>query len=136
MSRTDKDRPYWVVLNDETIGMTYKHDHTRFGFIGVNYWGKLKIVADHCTAFENLTWHSWDDRHYLPCRRYEDFYTGGGGKRPLNCRLRKYRRRRRDFLKVQIKRYNSNPDLHDDLEFMNEDVFEVFRDESSHTHDA
>lgn len=131
MSRTDKDRPYWVVLNDKTIPKTYEHNHTKFGHYGINYWGKRKYTPDYCTAFEDLTWHTYDDIYYLPCRPREIVSTGGG-KWPLDFRLKLYRRRRRDFLKEQVKRFNSNWQLHGDYDFMNDDVFEERRDETSH----
>lgn len=131
MSRTDKDRPYWVQINDKTIPQECSHNHTVFGIYQTDYWGKIKHTQDYCTEHEILTWNSSQDFYYFPCRRYP-IVSLSGDKRPHDCRLKLYRRRRRDFLKGQVKKYNSNPDLHDDIEFMNEDVFEALRDERSH----
>ena len=131
MSRTDKDRPYWVKLNDKTISQYCSHNHTSFGKWQNDHLGKIKYMQDYCTEFEEFTWNSFQDRHYFPCRRYS-VLPQGGDKWPQDCRVKLYRRRRRDFLKGQVKKYNSNSDLHDDIEFMNEDVFEVLPDERNH----
>lgn len=52
MSRTDKDRPYWVRVQDESEPRQAHHEHQRFGRVSHTLSGKIIEVADHCTIDE------------------------------------------------------------------------------------
>jgi len=131
MSRTDKDRPYWVKINDDTLLKEYNHNHECFGDEWTNLRGVQRKMADHCTAFEYITWQM--DRYWfqLPCKR-ELLISIGYWKLPPSYRHHKHRRHRRDYLKRQVKIFNSQHELHGDYEFMNDDVYEPFYGENSY----
>lgn len=46
MSRTRKDRPYWVMYNDRTLGIVEKHNHTprRYPYRKIIEFGERKLV--------------------------------------------------------------------------------------------
>lgn len=135
MSRTDKDRPMWVIFNDLSIPMKHqRHDHKMLGMVVLDYRGNPKKQPDECPVDKIYNWHDWHHRHFLlPCRRWPVFVNLGGGKIPHDCRLKPYRTQRRDFTKRQAKIYNSNYQLHDDLDFMDDETFELTWREKSHS---
>jgi hypothetical protein len=67
MSRTYKDRPYWVRANDKKEIREAYHDHLRFGktFQSVKY-GEL-AVADYCTIDEPLKTGTFQESRERPC---------------------------------------------------------------------
>lgn len=142
MSRTDKDRPYWVRLNDYTVEVKYKHDHLKFDtFKRIYSFGKpitMLDYANHCTAFDLVTTRPLFGRYPIirgdflrmsnpipanPCFRYIALY-----KRAYVWNVRPYmsdivRPKQRDFLKSQVRRFNSNYATYNDYDFMDEEVF-------------
>jgi hypothetical protein len=133
MSRTDKDRPYWVVVNDETIDMRYVHDYHTLDLIGINYYSIYDIHSEYCTAYDRGIWTA-RNLPRTPCFREPIVDKRGWWKLPKIDRSAPYRARRRDFLKNQVKIFNSQYGLHDGYDFMNEEVYEPFTNESSHSH--
>ena len=53
MSRTDKDRPYWVIMNDRTLGRIERHDH-RFQRDG--HWIGGKRENYRLEPYGDLVW--------------------------------------------------------------------------------
>lgn len=49
MSRTHKDRPVWVKLNDRKTRRVEEHNHHRFGETGVFYKGGTYSYLEYCT---------------------------------------------------------------------------------------
>jgi len=49
MSRTRKDRPVRVRLNDKTEPKSGQHAHERLGAAGTTFWGEDYRFADRCT---------------------------------------------------------------------------------------
>lgn len=139
MSRTDKDRPEWVRDNDFTLEMEYRHNHIVFGRIKpLPYYGINTICryTDYCTAFDvipvqpdyvgtNIFGKDNNGKRELweqPCIRFEIRRRSNkwmsGGDYPTHIT----RPKKRDFLKSQVRRFNSNYDAYDDYGFMEEDA--------------
>ncbi len=71
MSRTRKDRPYRVRVNDPREAKTVFHNHEAFGRSGIDYRGNEYGYADHCTADERTTHLSnRDSTNRRPCERH------------------------------------------------------------------
>lgn len=49
MSRTRKDRPDWVKLNDRKTPRIANHNHKQFGAEGMMFQGKKYSYLDYCT---------------------------------------------------------------------------------------
>lgn len=58
MSRTDKDRPYWVIMNDRSLGTVEHHDH-----IARNYYFNTIIVERGERMLVPYGDHAWILRH-------------------------------------------------------------------------
>jgi len=74
MSRTDKDRPYWVRANDHTEARFEHHDHLKFGYEYeyVNTRGKRVEVkyADYCTVNEPEVRYNHHEELDRPCGKW------------------------------------------------------------------
>ena len=139
MSRTHKDRPYWVRVNDFTLEMEYRHDHTVFGKI--ERWPNPDVnliyrYMNYCTAFDRnvrpesplASIYGKDidgvhERWEYPCIRFEIRRKNNKWFYGFRYSKSVVRPKERDFLRSQVRRYNSNYHLQDDTDFMNEDVF-------------
>jgi len=74
MSRTDKDRPYWVMLNDEGV---VKHDHTFCTYWGNSYTTlKGKIIRDDEGNPVMETHERWETANWIAenAPRTKDWY--------------------------------------------------------------
>lgn len=67
MSRTYKDRPYWVRANDKKEVREAHHDHLRLGQVRQSMkYGEFK-VADYCTIDEPLKTGTFLENLERPC---------------------------------------------------------------------
>lgn len=67
MSRTYKDRPYWVRANDKKEVREAHHDHLRLGKVRQSMkYGEFK-VADYCTIDEPLKTGTFLENLERPC---------------------------------------------------------------------
>lgn len=140
MSRTDKDRPSWVKANDYTLELGYDHNHVIFGKI--ERWSNpdSKLIyryMDYCTAFDVVPVRpdyvdgrifgkdklGKRERWEYPCVRYENRRHSNKWMSGADYPTHIIRPKKRDFLKSQVRRFNSNYDAYDDYGFMDEDAF-------------
>jgi hypothetical protein len=74
MSRTRKDRPYRVKVNDPREPKYISHRHGAFGVSGTNFLGQDFAYQDHCTADEPAIHPSNRDRMAMrPCEMHLDW---------------------------------------------------------------
>lgn len=74
MSRTQKDRPYRVRVNDRTEPRERKQSHTSFGVSGTNFLGLDYGYADHCTIDDPVLHRSnRDPMNRPPCEAHLAF---------------------------------------------------------------
>jgi hypothetical protein len=66
MSRTYKDRPYWVRSNDKKEVREEYHDHLRLGETRKGKHGDF-MVADYCTIDEPLKTGTFQESRERPC---------------------------------------------------------------------
>lgn len=88
MSRTDKDRPYRVRVNDPSEAKDRSHRHTSFGARGTNFLGEEYGYADHCTIDEpTLHRSNRDPLNRPPCEAHLAFqYRPGSRPKPKDVR--------------------------------------------------
>lgn len=109
MSRTDKDRPYWVRTNDPTEDRVPHHDHIP------RWWRRKRLVWDgechlddpvnHGTRFDHACgYHLRFDRYWNPKREDRRLYY----YKPL-------RSRERDTLGKAAKQYNAGYEVDEDI---------------------
>lgn len=68
MSRTRKDRPYRVRVNDKSEPKQLRHSHASFAVTGINFLGEEFGYADHCTIEEPVVHRSnRDPMNRPPC---------------------------------------------------------------------
>jgi hypothetical protein len=67
MSRTYKDRPYWVRANDKKEVREATHDHLRFGKTTKSIKYGEYTVADYCTIDEPLKTGTFQESLERPC---------------------------------------------------------------------
>lgn len=83
MSRTRKDRPYRVKVNDPAEPQRARHRHQAFGRAGTNFRGDKYAYQDRCTAEDTVSHPSNRDRlAMLPCERdlaWQYRYSRGPG---------------------------------------------------------
>ena len=141
MSRTDKDRPDWVRLNDSMLEMEYRHNHLNFDReedYGTDY--VYFQYHDHCTAYEVIPQKPIHSNSFVyggirslenlefPCARRQARYKNDKLHYRLDIYLAPYyhkeeiRVQERVFLRNEAKRYNSNY-LSSDEYFMDDNVF-------------
>lgn len=83
MSRTRKDRPYRVKVNDPREPTYASHRHSAFGITGTNFLGQDFGFQDHCTADEPAIHRSNRDVMALrPCERHLGWKFSGTGRVP------------------------------------------------------
>lgn len=122
MSRTKKDRPYWVKVNDKKEAKRAHHDHESLGKIVRNFRGKIVKYADECTLEVPQT-HSSSDDHRSTCHYslgYGYRYWGDRGQDRadrLNTYYNPLRTMERDALNKAAKEYNANGDIEKDIFF-------------------
>lgn len=64
MSRTFKDRPYWIRVNDPKTLRYAVHHHASFGHVYTPFNGKPVHILDYCTIDEP---YSAGDNYPKPC---------------------------------------------------------------------
>lgn len=88
MSRTRKDRPYRVRVNDRTEARKRSHRHTSFGVTGTNFLGERYGYADHCTIDKPVVHRSSrDPMNRPPCEAHLAFQHRPGS-RPTSTDVR------------------------------------------------
>lgn len=127
MSRTDKDRPDWVILNDPLDSKKYRsvirdsHNHTRLGTT-VLFAGEKKIAyKDSCSIEEPSRSYSMEQQNLLeggrksPCSRkfvrQWRGYSSSWDTYPMSSRRTRVRR----SLKEIRKEYNTHYEIDDDF---------------------
>lgn len=123
MSRTDKDRPYWVKANDETLLRAPRHDHTSLGIFFSQYLIGVSQYSDHCTIDEPVerNWRDNENRIVPTCdyapsvyHRLERSHTREDRK---NDYYRPLRAKERDILKGATREYNTYGNFEKDIAF-------------------
>lgn len=83
MSRTRKDRPYRVKVNDPREPSRVVHRHGVLGLAGTNFLGRDFAYEDHCTADEPAIHRSNRDVLALrPCEPHLDWKFSRSGRVP------------------------------------------------------
>lgn len=83
MSRTRKDRPDRVKLNDPSEPRKVTHRHAALGRSGTNFLGQDFAYQGHCTADEPAIHRSNRDRMALrPCEQYLTWKSSFTGRVP------------------------------------------------------
>lgn len=130
MSRTYKDRPYWVRANDKKEVREAHHDHLRLGKTIQSFkYGELG-VADCCTIDEPLKTGAFLESIKQPCYyelswEYSYFYVG---KRRRNMLY--WSPMRADENKVTrnaVKDYNTFGEVDDDLYLREQTRHAIYR---------
>lgn len=129
MSRTKKDLPIWVQLNDRTQKFRETHDHHLFGAPHY-YWEdgerKVNYVVDYCTIDQPQQHHSHDwgagKEPPEPCTRWfykhnkKGWYKTQAGKTDIhNWSTIPVRRNMRKVLNRAIRDYNTDGVVDDEL---------------------
>lgn len=121
MSRTKKDRPYWVRVNDKTENRIEHHDHERLGKYYSRYKeNKTRRYSEECTidvprqANGDLTAYTctWELNY-----GYSYLYGGMSVKDRHITYYNPLRTLERDTLRVAVKEYNATGDLEDGVFF-------------------
>lgn len=125
MSRTRKDRPYWVRLNDkkETIAKNEYHNHNIFGKTITLWTGEERTYADYCTIDEPAMNRSNREIRQRPCRISPgwNYYYGTPTSERVNLGYwSPLRRDETDKLRKLTKFYNAGEDLDEVDFFLNE----------------
>lgn len=122
MSRTDKDRPYWVRVNDPSEPTISYHDHLSFGKISTWRWGggcPLEY-ADYCTIDEpKADYRRSKEEMRKPCSKelgYQYKYWDNPRKAERrNEYWKPLRATERKVLWEAVKDYNSFGEVDDEL---------------------
>lgn len=121
MSRTKKDRPYWVRANDKTERRVARHDHDRIGRY-YKYYGQSVVYQyeDECTIDYPRTGNN-SDKNY-PCTweldyGYNYFYGGMSVQERHMTYYNPLRTLERDTLRKAVKEYNTTGDIEKDIFF-------------------
>jgi len=137
MSRTDKDRPWWVRSNDFTLAMKFSHEHLSFDTTyAPPFYGNSMYVLNYCTMFDRMPkrpvyvdseiFEYHEDGtivfYKFPCVRWSWRDVERRWNSSPHYHKHVMRPKERDFLKAEVKRYNSGY-VDGDEYFMDEEVF-------------
>jgi hypothetical protein len=121
MSRTKKDRPYWVKLNDKKVAKRPHHNHAVIGKTVRGFRGNIITYADECTLEQPET-HSSNDDHRRPCSYllgygYGYWLDGMTREDRMNTYYNPLRTMEREELTKAKKEYNATGDIEKDIAF-------------------
>jgi hypothetical protein len=116
MSRTRKDRPYRVKVNDPREPKRVSHRHSAFGISGTNFLGQDFAVQGHCTADQPAVHRSNRDRLAVrPCETDLDWRLSHSRRVPRGVITEAYwnpfRQEERITLQKLAAEYNAQGDL-------------------------
>lgn len=126
MSKTDKDRPYWVRANDNTEARFDVHDHNHFGheYKFRNRYGVEVVirVAEHCTINEPEINHHDKEAYAKPCGKWIGHTYYYGRHSPSKKARKVYywgpmRAARTNYLTNAVKDYNSFGEVDEEFYF-------------------
>lgn len=117
MSRTYKDRPYWIRANDSTNLRKAVHRHAIFGFTYTPYNSKNPIhFADHCTIDEPITKASQRSKPcYYKLRTRSTGYDETTKEMRNNAYWEPMRTDERIVLRNAVKDYNTYGEIDEDF---------------------
>jgi len=110
MSRTDKDRPYWVRVNDETEARTEFHYHHR-RYRGDPYEGEYECEIDNPVDDSTVMWKRRCG-YYLGYRHHICEIPPGAVREGYNAPLRNDERM---ALRNAVKDYNTFGEVDEDM---------------------
>lgn len=122
MSRTKKDRPYWVKSNDKKEVRRASHNHESLGKIVRNFRGKIVKYDEEC-SLEVPQQHPSSDDHRSTCYYnlgygYRYWYSRGQDRDDrLNTYYNPLRTLERETLTKATKEYNATGDIEEDIFF-------------------
>lgn len=127
MSRTLKDRPGWVKVNDPRMPTLTDHRHTLLGKEILHYVGGMPTVGrypDTCTIDEPVVYRTDRPGELLPCRRQNGWTTRKGPAPSPRKRREKYwapeRAAGRSAMRRLAEEYNATGDVDEDLPLTNQ----------------
>lgn len=116
MSRTDKDRPYWVRVNDETEARTPYHYHHGSRFYNGGYKVNAEDEDGYCTIDDKRTGQPGEWRlpcgYYLGYRRHVCEIPPGAEREGYYAPLRNDERM---ALRNAVKDYNTFGEVDEDM---------------------
>lgn len=127
MSRTLKDRPVWVALNDPRMPTLPEHGHTLLGKEIVHFVGGMPTVGsypDDCTIDAPVTYRTDRLGELRPCQPQNGWTTRKGPAPSARKRREKYwapeRAAKRSAIRRMAGEYNTTGDVDEDLPLTNQ----------------
>lgn len=126
MSKTDKDRPYWVLANDNTLPRFSYHDHLKLGTEReyTNSRGRKVSVkyADYCTVNEPTVSYHRAEEMERPCGKWIGHARFAGRYSPTKKARKVFywgpmRATRTNYLTKAVKDFNSFGEVDEDFYF-------------------